>query len=242
MKRYRYLTDSYCKELTTRVESIKDNKFVVLEDTIFYPLGGGQPYDTGKLVAKNGKEYPVVFVGKYDGVISHEVEDAYELNLGDEVTCVLDWDRRYRLMRSHTASHVLSALFHDNFGAKITGNQLSLEKIRTDFSLEDFDRDKIANSIEKCNHLLAQDHLVHIEFKPRKEALKEPGMVKLAGVMPPDVEELRIVTIGEIDTPIDRQADGGTHVRSTKECGQIELLKADNRGKNNRRVYVKFVE
>ncbi len=231
-----YMDDSYIKSFEAEVVSVKDGKFVVLSATAFYPNGGGQPFDTGKII-RDGVEFPVVFVGKFDGSISHEVSRE-GLKVGDKITGVIDWDRRYKLMRSHTASHVMSAVMHDDYGAKITGNQLSEDKIRIDFSLEDFDRDKIELALVKVNDILSRDLPVSISYLPRDEALKDPSMVKLAGAMPPNVEELRIVSIGDVD----RQADGGTHVKSTSEVGSLELIKADNKGKNNRRVYVRLVD
>ena len=226
-----YLDDSYTKEFTAKVESIKDGKYVVLEETYFYPSSGGQPHDEGTIV-KDGKEYPVVFVGKFDGKISHEVSEM-GLEEGDEVSCVIDWERRYKLMRMHTAAHVVCAFFHDELGAQITGNQKGVEKSRMDFSLEEFDREKIEMCIDKANKALDQNIELEISYMPREEALAMPGMVKLANKLPPAVKELRIVKIGDVDC----QADGGTHVKNTSEVGKIKLLKMDNKGKSNRRVY-----
>src|SRR3989344_9127228 len=136
-----YMNDSYLKEFEAVVESVKDDKFVVLDKTAFYPTGGGQPHDTGMMVC-NGEEYPVVFVGKFSGQISHEVSKA-GLKQGDKVTGRINWERRYKLMRMHTAAHLLSAIFHSKLGALITGNQKDVEKSRMDFDLENFDREKI---------------------------------------------------------------------------------------------------
>jgi len=233
------MDDSYVREFEAVVTSIKDEKYVVLDTTAFYPNSGGQPHDTGRFICGD-EEYQVIFVGKF-GDISHEVSRP-GLKVGDKIKGVIDWDRRYRLMRSHTASHVLSAVFHDDYGALITGNALSLEKIRTDFSIEHFDRAIIDEAVRKTNEFLAKDLPVEISYMPREEALKDPAMVKLAGAMPPNVEELRIVTIGEGDQMVDREADGGTHVKSTAECGQVELIRADNKGKANRRVYVCLID
>lgn len=235
-----YMDDSYIKEFEAEVVSVKDDKYVILSDTAFYPSSGGQPHDTGKLVC-DGKEYDVVFVGKFSGSISHEVASV-GLKAGDKVKGVIDWERRYKLMRSHTASHVLSNVIHEEFGAKITGNQLSEEKIRVDFNMQGYDKEKIIQSIGIVNERLKMDADVSIEYMKREEVLKDPSLVKLANALPPSIEELRIVTIGNKDKPLDRQADGGTHVKNTKEIGQLELIKIDNRGKNNRRIYVKLAE
>ncbi len=232
MKGALYMNDAYIKEFTAEVTSVKDT-YVTLSQTAFYPQGGGQPNDTGVLRTENGEAYKVLFVGKFDGAISHEV-DKKGLLVGDRVTGILDWERRYALMRAHTASHVISSVFHDELGAKITGNQLSTEKIRIDFDLEQFDRDLIDKAIAKANEHLARNLPVTISELSSDEAKKNPSLVKLAGALPPNVPFLRIVSIGDVD----KQADGGTHVHTTKEVGKLKLLKAENKGKSNRRIYL----
>ena len=136
-------------------------------------------------------------------------------------------------MRSHTAAHTLASILHQETGALITGNQLDVDKIRFDFNLEKFDQEIFLTYIEKANNLFKQDIPVRWYELPREEALKIPGIVKMAGAFPPELDTLRIVQIEGIDT----QADGGTHVRNLKEVGLIRLLKAENKGKSNRRVY-----
>ncbi|MBW2985980.1 alanyl-tRNA editing protein [Candidatus Woesearchaeota archaeon] len=225
-----YMTDCYAKEVDATVVKV-DGKFVVLDKTIFYPQGGGQQTDTGKLV-KDGQEYAVVFAKKVGPDVSHEV-DKEGLKEGDAVHCVLDWDKRHMLMRMHTAAHILSEIFHKETGALITGNQLKVDKSRIDFSLENFDREKINEYVVKANEIVNQDLPIKIYALPREEAMKIPSVTKLANVLPPAVKELRIVEIVGFDV----QADGGTHVNSTKEVGEIEVVSAENKGKNNRRVY-----
>jgi misacylated tRNA(Ala) deacylase len=234
-----YMDDSYLKEFEAKVVSVKEggeNKFfVVLDRTAFYPDSGGQPYDTGKMV-KDSVEYPVVYVGKFSGKISHEVSKE-GLKEGDVIKGFIDWDRRYALMRMHTAAHVICEIFHSDSGALITGNQLGIEKSRIDFSLEDFDREKVSEYFRKANEIVEKDLKVKMYFLPREEAMKIENVTKLANALPPNIKELRIVEIEGFDM----QADGGTHVKSTKEIGKIEFLKAENKGKNNRRVYFKLV-
>tara|TARA_Y100000310_G_scaffold345268_1_gene463242 strand:- start:2290 stop:2997 length:708 start_codon:yes stop_codon:yes gene_type:complete len=231
MKGALYMDDSYLKEFNSKVVSVKGGKYIVLEETAFYPVGGGQPCDTGVLV-KGDKKFKVVFVGKFDGKISHEVSEI-GLEEGDSVKGVIDWDKRYKYMRMHTACHLISAIFHNKAGAMITGGQIDLEKSRVDFSLENFDREKMQEFIDLANQIIEKDLPVKFYYKDREEAMKIPGMVKLAGALPPSVTELRIVEIEGVDT----QADGGCHVKSLKEIGRIELVSVDNKGKNNRRVY-----
>ena len=226
-----YLEDSYLKECDATVISVTDGRYVILDQTIYYPKGGGQPFDTGKII--KGKEiYNVIYVGKFSGEISHEVDQA-GLGEGDTVHCLLDWERRYKLMRSHTAAHVFASLLCTGTGALVTGNQLDVEKIRFDFSLENFNREILEEYIDKTNELCKSDIPVVWYELPREEALKIPGVVKMAEAFPPDIPYLRIVEI----VGVDKQADGGTHVKNLREVGQIRLLKAENKGKHNRRVY-----
>lgn len=226
-----YLEDSYLKECNSVVVSIKDGKYVVLDQTIFYPKGGGQPCDTGKITKAN-EVYTVVYVGKFSGEISHEI-DHTGLKEGDRVHCSINWERRYRLMRSHTAAHVFASLLCTGAGVLVTGNQLEEDKIRFDFSLEKFDRGTLEEYIEKANELFKKDIPVEWYELPRDEALKIPGLIKMAEAFPPNIPSLRVVEIVRVD----RQADGGTHVRNLKEVGKIKLLKTENKGKSNRRIY-----
>jgi len=230
-----YLKDSYLRECDATVVSVKDGKYVVLDQTIFYPKGGGQPWDTGKIMKEN-ETYNVVYVGKFSGEISHEV-DRVGLREGDKVHCVLDWERRYKLMRSHTAAHVFASLLCTGTGALVTGNQLEEDKIRFDFSLEKYDREILNKYIDKANDLFRKDIPVKWYELPKKEALKIPGVIKMADALPPDIPNLRIVEV----VGVDKQADGGTHVKNLKEVGQIKLLKTKNKGKNNRRVYFTLI-
>ena len=235
MTRLLYLEDSYLKECDAKVISVTNEKYVVLDQTIFYPKGGGQPWDTGKIL-RDDEVFNVVYVGKFSGEVSHEVD--YEgLKKGDKVHCIIDWDRRYRLMRSHTAAHVFASLICNETGALVTGNELGLDKIRFDFSLEKLDRSVIMRCIEKANELFRKDIPVKTYWLPREEALKIPGVIKMAEALPPDVPMLRIVEI----VGVDKQADGGTHVKNLREVGQIEFLKAVSKGKKNKRIYFRLI-
>ncbi len=228
-----YLQDSYLKEADAKVESVKDGKFVVLDNTIFYPQGGGQPYDTGKLVRKpDGKEFNVVFVGKFDGKISHQIEPEGELHEGDEVHCALDWDRRYKLMRMHTAAHVISGVLSKETGALITGNQLGSDKTRIDFS-GDMDKEKSEEYIAKANEIIAKDLPIEAYEISREEAEKDESLFKLAKALPESLKILRILDIKGFD----KQADAGTHVKSLKEVGKLKFQKFENKGSKNKRLY-----
>ena len=234
MSKALFLSDSYLKESPATVVSVKDEKYVTLDHTIFYAKGGGQPHDTGKII-RGTEVFNVVYVGKFSGEISHEVDHA-GLQTGDKVQCSLNWERRSKLMRSHTAAHVLAALLNKGTGALITGNQLEENHVRFDFNLEKFDRPLLEEYLAKANELFGTNTPVKSYELPREEAMKIPGIIKMAEALPPDLPALRIVEI----IGVDKQADGGTHVRNLREIGKVELVKTENKGKNNRRIYFKL--
>lgn len=231
MTKLLYMDDCYLKEFDAKVTEVIDEQHVVLDQTAFYPQGGGQPCDYGELQSK-GTTYKVIEVKKKDGKVLHTL-DQPGLKQGDKVQGVIDWDRRYKLMRMHTAAHLLSEVFHKETGCLITGNQLDTNKSRVDYSIENFQRETFEECINKANQLIKTNASIKISYMPREEAFKIPSITKLANVLPPAVKELRIVEIENID----RQADGGTHVSKLGEVGEIKLLKIDNKGKKNRRLY-----
>lgn len=228
-----YMNDSYLKEFDAGVVGVKDEKYVFLDKTAFYPTGGGQPCDFGSLVRKSdGKRFDVVNIAKMDGKIAHELREP-GLMEGDHVQGSIDWTRRYALMRMHTAAHLISSVFHREMKAKMTGNQLGTEESRIDMDIEQLDRDLITKLCSQLNEDMKRDAPVEVYYMDREEALKDPEMVKLANVLPPAVKRLRVVDIKGMD----RQADGGTHVKSTREVGEITVTKMENKGKTNRRIY-----
>ena len=228
MTRKLFWEDAYVKEFDATVNSVDGNQ-VVLDKTAFNPRGGGLLGDTGTL---NGvKVTDTIKTG--EDTIAHVLEAPSTFVPGNPVHGVLDWDRRHRIMRMHTSAHLLSGIFHKQTGALITGNQIEPDKSRIDFSLDDFDREKMLVYCGQANEAIAKNPPVKTYFMKREEALKIPGITKLASVMPPDVKELRIVEIEEYDL----QADGGVHVKNLGEVGKIEPLKFENKGKSNRRMY-----
>jgi len=225
-----YFRDHYLRECDAEVVDVMANK-IELDKTVFYPEGGGQPCDTGKLTL-DGTQFNLTFVKKESGKVLHHV-DREGLKKGDNVHCIIDWERRYKLMRFHTASHILSGIFSKEYGAKITGNQIKLDECRVDFDLEKFDREVIDSIIKKGNELVEQSLPVTIKFMERSEVEANPSLIKLAMGLPPNIQTLRMICIGDFDM----QPDGGTHVANTSEIGKIVFLRAENKGKNNRRVY-----
>ncbi len=224
-----FLDDSYLKECQSIVKSVDSNK-VILDKTIFYATSGGQPNDAGFLI-KDGKQCKVTNVSKIDGEIIHEAEPGLKIN--DKVTCKIDWERRYKLMRSHTAAHTLAAAINKETNALITGGELNIDKCKMDFDLENFNPEQIKTFIEKANEALSKNYDIKTYYLSREEFEKDPSLVKLAKGFPEHIKKVRIVAIGDYDI----QADGGTHVRNTKEVGKIELIKCENKGKNRRRIY-----
>ncbi len=217
----------YSRDFQARVSEVQGNT-ALLDQTLFYPRGGGVACDTGTLGGVR-----VVETVKSGETISHSLESQPGFKAGDMVSGIVDWDRRHRLMRMHTAGHLLSALFFEKASCRITGNQIDTDRSRMDFDMEAFDRSRIEGFVEEANSLIAKDAPVKTYFLEREEALKMPGLVKLAEAAPPAEGRLRIVEIEGID----RQADGGLHVAKLSEIGRIQLLKLENKGKTNRRLY-----
>lgn len=231
MEKPLYMQDCYLKEWDATVTKA-EGKYVVLDRTAFYPNSGGQPWDTGRMVRSDGTEFSVVFAGKFSGSISHEA-DKPGLKPGDRVHCTIDWERRYMLMRYHTAAHIVSKAIREETGATITGNQLATDKGRIDFDLDEFDKEKIMSYQEKVNSVISRNLSVKKYFLPRDQALQMPELFSLRDKLPPEVDEMRIVEIGDFD----RSACGGTHLDNTSEIGRVTFTEISNKGKNNRRVY-----
>lgn len=238
-----YFLDCYLKEFEATVEKVTDNKFVILDRTAFYPESGGQPSDTGKIVRESdGAEFNVLYACKFNGEISHEVTGenvSNGLKAGDRVKGFIDWDRRYRHMRMHTATHVIANVIEKEAGAQITGNQLGLDQSRVDFSLEAFDRDKFAEYEKIANDLVARKIPVNLYLVSRKEAEEKLSrLTTLAKGFSNEIEEVRMVEIEGVTV----EACGGTHVKNTEEIKGIKIAKLQNKGKSNRRMYFTLLD
>jgi misacylated tRNA(Ala) deacylase len=225
-----YQKDSYLKEIDAKIIKA-EGKSIQLDKTIFYPTGGGQPGDTG-ILRRDGKDFKVINTKKAGSEIIHEV-DSEGMAAGDIVRCVIDWPRRHRLMRGHTACHLLCNVVNKATGALITGNQIGEDRCRIDMDLENFDREQMAGFESGVNEIIAAAVDVEIRFLPREEAFRIPEVLKLKNVLPPNVDIIRIVDIKGFD----EQACGGTHVKNTAEIKGITITAAENKGKNNRRIY-----
>lgn len=225
-----YLEDSYLKEIEAKLLKKENNK-IILDKTIFYPTGGGQPNDTGYI-----DKARVIDVYKEGNEVIHVVEGSIER---DVVLAKIDWERRYKLMRMHTAAHVLAgAVMYGKYGAKITGNQLGEEVSRFDFNIENFDKELLEEAVSEANKIIKENKKVKTYYISKEEALARPELIKLYNSdFLSKLEKVRVVEIEGVDI----QADGGTHVKELGEIGQIKIIKMENKGKNNRRIYFTLV-
>lgn len=229
-----YQIDSYIKEFEAEVLHVEENK-VVLNKTAFHPRSGGVANDTGFLIIDNERFRVVnVTMDRVNQIVVHHLESKrHSIKKGDIVKGIIDWNRRYMLMRLHTAAHIIAAIMYKDHNAVITGGNIYPEYAYDDYSLEIFNRRIFEDTIMKANEIVKRNLEIKIYWLEREKALKIPGIVKLASRMPPKAKMLRIVEIPNVDI----QADGGPHVRNTKEIGEIILLKIQNKGKKRKRIY-----
>ncbi len=221
--------DSYIRECDATVVAIDDGT-VILDRTIFYPLGGGQPGDTGEITCASGKATVVDARYGDGGVIRHVVEENSVLpDVGQQVHATIDWDKRYRHMRMHTALHLLGSVL--KYG--VTGGNISADKSRLDFDMEDT-IDKVAVGVA-IRSLVEADHAVTCRWITEEELAAQPDLVRTMSVQPPTGRgKVRLLEIESIDL----QPCGGTHVRSTAEIGKVRIGKVEKKGKRNRRVNI----
>ena len=222
--------DAYKKEIITKIKEIdKDNKSIELEDTIFYGKSGGQPGDIGEILIQ-GVRIEVKNTIKSEGSIKNILENIDGLEVNQEIEAKINWDKRYKHMRMHSALHLMCAAIP----LGITGGQIGFEKSRLDFN----DQDKEINKEEledKINSIMKNDHQIIYEYIDSKILDNQPELVRTMSVKPPKINgKLRFVKIGDIDF----QPCGGTHVKSTIEIGEIKIGKIENKGKMNRRVNI----
>ncbi len=232
--------DSYMREFKARVVRVHD-EMVFLDKTAFHPRpSGGLDADRGVLI-RDGSEYEVTdTILSGDGDVAHIVP-SHDLRPGDTVRGIIDWERRYRMMKLHTASHILAAILYREHGALVTGGHISPDMARDDFDLSMITGDwkrVLIEAVDKTNNIIKKCIQVKIYWLPRDKALEIPGLVKLADKLPPSVDRLRIVEIPGVDI----QADGGPHVKNTCEIGGINIIKIESKGRRRRRIYYTLTE
>lgn len=228
-----YATDAYLRSFDATVVAITPEGGVVLDRTAFYPTGGGQPHDLGTL-SWSGGATNVVEVRKAGPEVVHRV-DGEPPPIGTTVHGEIDWDRRYALMRHHTALHSMSGVIYQLYGATVTGGQMYPDRARMDFQLPDLSQDRLDHIEERTNELLLEGHPVSIRILPREEAFQIPDLIRTKiNLLPEGIQEVRVVNIEGID----QQADGGTHVANTREVGRVKIAGTENKGKGNKRLEI----
>ncbi len=228
-------TDAYATETAATVVDLSEDA-IVLDRTVFYPRGGGQPGDTGWLEWEGGS-VEVTDTVKRGGVHLHVVAGDPP-PVGTDVVARIDWDRRYTLMRTHTALHVLSAIIFRDFDAKVSGGNMEPGSARMDFELESISVEFGKQVEERLKEALAGGHPVEVQLVPRTEALQDPDLIRTkVNLIPEHVDPIRVIDIAGLD----RQADGGTHVANTAEVGRVRVAKTESKGKANKRIRIELV-
>lgn len=232
-----YNTDAYMRECEATVSEVVETG-VVLDRTVFYPGGGGQPNDVGVMLKADGTELEVSKVSGRGGVIVHTIPEG-SLSVGDTVTCRIDWDLRHQLMRTHTALHILCGVVWRDYGAQVTGGNMTPLAGRMDFEFENMSA-ALTEEIEAAiNVEVAADRAISVEILPRAEAFAIPDLIRTKiNLLPEGIEQVRTVNINGLDL----QADGGTHVASTGEVGRIKITGHQSKGRINKRIRIEVTD
>jgi len=232
-----YTHDSYIQTFDALVSAVEEAEHaVLLNRTAFYPGGGGQPCDFGTLMV-NGVPHRVLKVQKRtDGQVLHHLAPELPLpSIGAAVVGQLDWERRYLLMRTHTALHILSAVIFRDYGAQVTGGNMEPGEGRLDFEFETLHGDFVRQVEAALNVEVAAARPISVRVLPREEAFQIPDLIRTkVNLLPPNISHVRVVSIEGLDV----QADGGTHVRNTAEVGAIRVSDYKSKGKLNKRIYI----
>ena len=228
-----YATDAYLRSFDAQVVEIVEDGSLLLDRTAFYPTGGGQPHDLGRL-RWDGGEAAVVEVRKQGDMVLHRVEGSPPA-VGAPVHGEIDWQRRYALMRNHTALHSMSGVIFQLYGATVTGGQMYPDRARMDFLLPDLSAERLQNIEQRTNELLTEGHPVSVRFLPRDEAFQIPDLIRTrVNLLPEGIDTIRVVNIEGID----QQADGGTHVANTREVGRVRIARSENKGRGFKRLEI----
>ena len=229
-------TESYLKEFDATVTDVVE-RGVVLNRTAFYTGGGGQPSDIGKLIS-NGQEYQVSGIKRDGGKLVHQIAGDLP-GAGSQVTGQIDWDRRYLLMRTHTALHILCGVVWRDYGAQVTGGDMKPGEGRMDFEFESFSAEFVGELEAKVNAEVAQDRDISVNNLSREEADQVPDLIRTKiNLLPPNIQEIRTIDIHGLDL----QADGGTHVANTREVGVIKVVGHESKGRINKRIRIALEE
>lgn len=228
-----YQTDSYIKEFKATVTGIDTEQHgITLSQTAFYPGGGGQPNDTG-IIKAGDTSYTVVKTAKGNLHILDKADTLPEV--GTEITGVLDWERRYKLMRTHTAMHILCGVVWRDYSASVTGGNMEPLEGRMDFEFERMQKELVTEIEERINAEVAAERDLTVKILPRDEAFQIPDLIRTKiNLLPEGIPEVRTVEI----IGLDLQADGGTHVANTREVGHLKITDYKSKGGINKRIYL----
>lgn len=234
-----YHTDSYQQSFTATVSSTDPELHAVtLDQTVFFPGGGGQPADQGSL-EYNDLSLQLIKVKQISGKIYHFIPNEDPLpKTGSPVKGVLDWDHRYKLMRTHTAMHILCGTIFRDYGASVTGGNMTPLKGRMDFEFANLQKELVQLIEDAVN--LEVDNALPVSWRsiPRDEAFQIPDLIRTKiNLLPDHISEVRVVEIEGLDL----QADGGTHVRNTSEVGKVKIADYKSKGKENKRIYLEIL-
>jgi misacylated tRNA(Ala) deacylase len=229
-------TDSYLQEFDATVAQVDaDEGAVVLDRTAFYPGGGGQPHDTGSFQYQD-QVVPVTRVQRRADTIWHWISGPLPA-VGEQVEGRIDWSRRYSLMRTHTALHILCGVIWRDYGAQVTGGNMEPLKGHLDFEFENLQQELVAEIDRKINREVEAARNVRVRILPRQEAFQIPDLIRTkVNLLPPALQEIRTVEI----VGLDLQADGGTHVANTREVGPIRIAAYKSKGRLNKRTKIEL--
>jgi misacylated tRNA(Ala) deacylase len=229
-----YQTDAYLREFEAVVGAVEAQEFT-LDRTAFYPGGGGQPSDRGVVVVE-GVEMPVVGIRKAGGDVWHRFESG-SLSPGAHIQGKLDWERRYMLMRTHTAMHILCGVVWRDYGASVTGGNMEPGKGRMDFEFARMQKELVDEIEAKINAEVQAARDLRVDILPRDEAFQIPDLIRTKiNLLPPGIEQVRVVEI----IGLDLQADGGTHVANTREVGPLKVVDYKSKGAINKRLVIEL--
>jgi misacylated tRNA(Ala) deacylase len=227
-----YLRDAYQREFDATVAAVRGDQ-VALDRTAMYPTGGGQPHDTGTLADSR-----VVDVRKEGDLVWHRLDGPVPAE-GEQVHVTIDWERRHALMRTHTALHVLCGVIWNEWGKAVTGGNMEPLEARMDFEFDPLPEGFGPRVEQLVNAELTAGRPIEVSFLARDQALEDEDLIRTkVNLIPESVREIRVVDI----VGLDKQADGGTHVRSTAEVGRLQVTKTESKGKGNKRIRIKVLD
>ncbi len=235
-----FLNDAYVSEFDAVVTEVNDDGGLALDRTAFYIGGGGQPCDVGTLTdTATGAEYKVVKVGRAGGTVAHTIDGEAVPDVGTALHGAIDWERRYLLMRTHTALHILCGVVWRDYGALVTGGDMRPGAARMDFELENMSAEFAEEVEARVNAEVEEGRDIGVGFMGRADADAHPDLIRTKiNLLPASIAEVRTIDI----VGLDLQADGGTHVHNTREVGRINVVGHESKGRINKRLRIALAD